>query len=146
MAESSQPPKPEPRPDEIHWGIAYLREDLQDVRQDMQRHREETQQQFQDVRQDMQRHREETQQQFQDVHQDMQRHREETQQQFRETREENQQQFRETREENQQQFKETRLDYSALRQQMDRQFRWLIGIMFGLFSTATGICIAIVKL
>ena len=33
MAESSQP-QPTP-PAEMHWGIAYLREDLQDLRQDM---------------------------------------------------------------------------------------------------------------
>lgn len=68
MTESSQPPKSQARPDEIHWGVAYLREDLQEVRQDMRHHREETQQQFQAAR-------EETQQQFQAA-------RKETQQQF----------------------------------------------------------------
>ena len=36
MAEKSDsqstPPQP---PEELHWGISYLREDIQDVRQDM---------------------------------------------------------------------------------------------------------------
>ena len=47
MTDAANPnPTPSPAPDEIHWGVAYLREDIQDVRQDMR-------QQTQDIRQDM---------------------------------------------------------------------------------------------
>ena len=31
---SSQTPRPQP-PEELHWGISYLREDIQDLRQEM---------------------------------------------------------------------------------------------------------------
>ena len=36
MSEPSNPQTPSPRPpEELHWGISYLREDIQDLRQDM---------------------------------------------------------------------------------------------------------------
>ncbi len=35
MTDAANPnPTPSPAPDEIHWGVAYLREDIQDVRQE----------------------------------------------------------------------------------------------------------------
>ncbi len=47
MAESktSSPP-----PEDMHWGISYLREDLQEVKQDLRDFRREVAQEFSDVR------------------------------------------------------------------------------------------------
>ena len=35
MAESTDPTSRSPAPEELHWGISYLREDIQDLRQDL---------------------------------------------------------------------------------------------------------------
>lgn len=48
MAETN--PAPSPSPDDMHWGISYLREDLQDVKHDLRDFRKEVQQQFADMR------------------------------------------------------------------------------------------------
>mgnify|MGYP001165454444 CR=1 FL=1 len=37
---------PSPSPEDMHWGISYLREDLQDVRQDLRDFRKEVAQQL----------------------------------------------------------------------------------------------------
>ena len=42
-----------PTPEDMHWGISYLREDLQDMKQDMRDFRKEVAQQFEDVRRDL---------------------------------------------------------------------------------------------
>ena len=34
MAESSDSDSPTPQPEDMHWGFAYLREDIQDMRQE----------------------------------------------------------------------------------------------------------------
>ena len=52
-----QPSTPTPPPEGLYWGISYLREDIQDIRQ-------ETRQEFQEVRQEM---RQEAQTGFQNV-------------------------------------------------------------------------------
>jgi len=49
----SQPNQPK-APEELHWGIAYLREDIQDVRQEIQGVRQEMRQEIQGVRQEIQ--------------------------------------------------------------------------------------------
>ena len=62
--------RPTPAPEDLHWGISYLREDIQDLRQQMredtQETRQETRQAIQDMRQDM---RQETQETRQDMRQ-----------------------------------------------------------------------------
>ena len=50
MAEPQSTP---PSPDDMHWGISYLREDLQDVRQDMRDFRKEVAQQFAENRKEV---------------------------------------------------------------------------------------------
>ena len=59
--QQSTPPQP---PEGLHWGISYLREDIQDIRQ-------ETRQEFQEVRQELQDVRQEMRQGFQEVRQEM---------------------------------------------------------------------------
>ena len=49
---SSQTPRPQP-PEELHWGISYLREDIQDLRQEMRDNTQEVRQEIQGVRQEM---------------------------------------------------------------------------------------------
>ena len=39
-----------PTPEDMHWGISYLREDLQDVKQDMRDFRKDVAQQFAEQR------------------------------------------------------------------------------------------------
>ena len=56
MAETSKPQSPTSST-EMHWGVAYLRQDIQDLRQDLR-------QDIQDLRQDMR-------QDIQDLRQDM---------------------------------------------------------------------------
>jgi uncharacterized coiled-coil DUF342 family protein len=58
MSETSNPsPAQSQPPQELHWGISYLREDIQDLRQDMhqavQGVRQELREDIQDLRQDM---------------------------------------------------------------------------------------------
>lgn len=55
-------------PEDLHWGIAYLREDIQDVRQDIQGVRQEMRQEIQGVRQEIQVVRQEMRQEFQVVY------------------------------------------------------------------------------
>ena len=50
MADQDQPiTPPSPGPDDMHWGINYLREDIQDIRQDMRDFRMEMQSRFGEV-------------------------------------------------------------------------------------------------
>lgn len=54
MAEKSDPQAASsPPPEDFHWGVAYLREDIQDVRREIQDVRQEMRQEFQNVRQEM---------------------------------------------------------------------------------------------
>ena len=53
-----------PTPQDMHWGISYLREDLQDVKQDMRDFRKDVAQQFADQRKEVA-------QQFADVRRDI---------------------------------------------------------------------------
>ena len=57
MAESR--PTSSPSPDDMHWGISFLREDLQDVKLDVRKEvadsRAETSQQFTELRAEMRR-------------------------------------------------------------------------------------------
>ena len=61
-----QPAQPATAPQDIHWGIAYLRQDVQDLRQDLRQQGEDIQELRQDFRQDMQQLRQEFRQ---DLHQ-----------------------------------------------------------------------------
>ena len=65
-----------PAPADLHWGIAYLREDIQDVRQEMRQDiqdvRQEMRQEFQNVRQEFQNVRQEVRQEVQGVCQEVQ--------------------------------------------------------------------------
>lgn len=64
-----------PAPADLHWGIAYLREDIQDVRQEMRQDiqdvRQEMRQEFQNVRQEFQNVRQEVQGVCQEVQQEI---------------------------------------------------------------------------
>ena len=42
-----------PTPEDMHWGISYLREDLQEVKQDMRDFRKEVSQEFANIRREM---------------------------------------------------------------------------------------------
>ena len=53
-----------PAPDDMHWGISYLREDLQDVKQDMRDFRKEVAGEFSNVRAEFAESRKEIAQQF----------------------------------------------------------------------------------
>ena len=53
-----------PTPQDMHWGISYRREDLQDVKQDMRDFRKDVAQQFADQRKEVA-------QQFADVRRDI---------------------------------------------------------------------------
>ena len=44
---------PSPTPDDMHWGISYLREDLQDLRQESRDFRREVNAEFANVRGEM---------------------------------------------------------------------------------------------
>ncbi len=44
---------PSPPPEDMHWGISYLREDLQDVKQDLRDFRKEVAQEFTELRREM---------------------------------------------------------------------------------------------
>ncbi len=46
-------PSPSPTPDDMHWGVSYLREDLQDLRQESRDFRKEVAAEFAKVRGDM---------------------------------------------------------------------------------------------
>ena len=73
--------RPHP-PQDLHWGISYLREDIQDIRQ-------ETRQEFQNVRQEFQNVRGEFQNvrgEFQNVRQEIHDLRQDMQQEFRQSR------------------------------------------------------------
>jgi hypothetical protein len=48
-AATPQPTRPQP-PEELHWGISYLREDIQDLRQEM---RDNTQEVRQEMREEI---------------------------------------------------------------------------------------------
>ena len=50
MAESRSASPP---PEDMHWGISYWREDLQEVKQDLRDFRREVSQEFADVRKEM---------------------------------------------------------------------------------------------
>lgn len=63
MDEAPRTP-PNPPAEELHWGISYLREDIQDLRQQMR-------QDFQDVRQEIQDVRNELRQEIQAVRNDL---------------------------------------------------------------------------
>ena len=64
-----------PAPADLHWGIAYLREDIQDVRQEMRQDiqdvRQEMRQEFQNVRREFQNVRQEVQGVCQEVQQEI---------------------------------------------------------------------------
>jgi septal ring factor EnvC (AmiA/AmiB activator) len=46
MAEPTDPQEATPSPDNTHWGVAYLREDLQDLRQQMREDSKDLRQQI----------------------------------------------------------------------------------------------------
>ena len=45
--------QPTPPPEQLHWGISYLREDIQDLRQEMRDNTQELRQEIQGVRQEL---------------------------------------------------------------------------------------------
>lgn len=52
MTEASTP-QPSPSSEQLPWGISYLREDIQDLRQEMRDNTQEVRQEVQGVRQEM---------------------------------------------------------------------------------------------
>ena len=50
----SREAQPRPAPDEMHWGINYLREDIQDLRAENREFRADTKAEFAAVRREMQ--------------------------------------------------------------------------------------------
>ena len=68
MTEASPQPTRSPEPDDIHWGVSYLRQDIQDLRQDL---RQDIQEVRQDLRQDVQEVRQDLRQEVQEVRQDL---------------------------------------------------------------------------
>ena len=52
MAESRPTPS-SPSPDDMHWGISYLREDLQDVKQELRDFRKEVNERFSELRREV---------------------------------------------------------------------------------------------
>ncbi len=74
MPEASDPQLPSSKPPEdFRWGISYLREDLQDLHQDMNRNNQGLQAQIQELRQDMNRNNQGLQTQIQELRQDTNR-------------------------------------------------------------------------
>ena len=72
MSETSDPKSPSSKPPEdFRWGISYLREDIQDLRQDVNSGNQGLQAQIQDLRQDMNRSNQGLQVQIQDIRQDV---------------------------------------------------------------------------
>lgn len=55
MSETPNPPvtRPHPPAEELHWGISYLREDIQDLRQEMRESVQGVRHEIQEVRQEM---------------------------------------------------------------------------------------------
>ena len=51
MAEPTDPQEATPSPDNTHWGVAYLREDLQDLRQQMREDNKDLRQQMAETNQ-----------------------------------------------------------------------------------------------
>jgi exonuclease VII large subunit len=122
MAETPSTPLNAPEP---HWSIIYLREDLQDLRQD-------------------------TRQQFDKVHPEMQQQRQENQQQFQDMRQENQQQFQELyrrTDANNDRIAQVetsltkRMDekFEHYSKRHDTQFTWLIATMVSLTGMLAGL-------
>jgi predicted nucleic acid-binding Zn-ribbon protein len=66
MAKITDSDTPTPQPEDMHWGFSYLREDIQDMRQEfrgqIQEGRKETQKLGEDLRGEIQEGRKETQQ------------------------------------------------------------------------------------
>ena len=68
MADTQSTP---PSPEDMHWGISYLREDLQDVKQDMREFRRDVAQEFTSHRKEFSDFRNEVAQQFAEVRRDL---------------------------------------------------------------------------
>ena len=105
-------PKPTPTsppPEDMHWGISYLREDLQDVKQDMRDFRREVAQEFANVRKEFA-------------------------QQFAEMRKEFGQQIAEQRRETAELRKEFAQQFADVRRDMRHNLYAMIGIS-GVFAT-----------
>ena len=49
MADSTDSTSRSPAPEELHWGISYLREDIQDLRQDLRQQISDVRQQISDM-------------------------------------------------------------------------------------------------
>ena len=113
---SSQTPRPQP-PEELHWGISYLREDIQDLRQDLRENIQGVRQEIQEVRQDLR----ET---IQGVHQEIQEVRQEVRQEIR--------------------ILHDRIDdrYELLLKRIDSRFAWTLTTVIAV----AGVIVAAIKL
>jgi len=112
-------PQPQSRPasEELHWGVSYLREDIQDLRNQMHKDTQETRQQ---MREDIQ----------------------ETRQQMREDIQDLRNQMREDTQETRQQIGVAHQRIDETNKRMDIHFRWLMTTLVAI----TGVLIAVIKL
>ena len=115
----TQPPAPQstPPPEQLPWGISYLREDIQDLRQDLREN-------IQGIRQEIQ----ETHQRF---HQEIQ-----------EVRQEVRQEIQGVRQDVRHELQEVRQEMRSLRDHLDARFTWAIAPMVAM----AGVIVAVIKL